>query len=245
MLRVKLQFRCDSCVIQGRVKKLHEGTAGSGERGLKQLQLLSCERVDSGDGVGVAQLRDDLSAHCRKLRYFNEAVPRSWLSVEALFDGMIASLGHVVDRDDAVRYINDRTRDLGDAWSAVEFWAVLGRVFVHGRLLVPDIHFIIGLTKPLIHWKPVLMPNAVDDKNRDKGGNPELCAGALLRFGADRDAAMEHLAVLQHKCILDVQLLDCFACWSELDKVKQRAMLSFLSDCKQLQPLNPRDGGPC
>ena len=44
-----------------------------------------------------------------------------------------------------------------EIWSVIEFWSLVGRIFVHESQVVRDPSTLIALLKPLLHHQPLQM----------------------------------------------------------------------------------------
>jgi GTPase SAR1 family protein len=168
-----MQELCRTRLRLGRLHGVYDGSEPAASVGAAHLKLVN-ERsfaVDSVEGVGVAELLRAVEATCRDrsaLPFMGEQVPVSWLQVKE-------ALKHETVRDvvgDCVMSVGDaavkvqaalqqgqvevdieraRALPVEDVRSCLEFWSLLGRVFVHNGHFLRDAWFVIELLKPLVH----------------------------------------------------------------------------------------------
>jgi hypothetical protein len=130
--------------------------------------------VDSVEGVGVAELLVAIEATCRDtqaLPFMGELVPEAWLQVndalqkqqqqleEEVQDGIGDSVISVKEAVGKVRSLLQtelgagfelgRGLDSKGVQSSLEFWSLLGRVFVHDGHFLRDPRLLV--LKPLVH----------------------------------------------------------------------------------------------
>ena len=218
----------------GRLHGVHDGSHPAASAAVAHLKLISDRSfaVDSVEGVGVAELLRAIEATCRDrnaLPFMGEEVPVSWLQVkEALkLEAVRKVVGDcVMSVDDAAAKVQsslrlqqlevnfDKARALRDAdvQRCLEFWALLGRVFVYQGHFVRDVSLVIELMKPLVH-------HSVSDRKFIE----EFCTGSF-------DGMSHCLHQLQHAAILDLRLLSCFNAWASASPKAQRSLLKFFKE---------------
>jgi hypothetical protein len=195
--------------------------------------------VDSVEGVGVEELLRAIEATCRDSRalpFMGEQVPVSWLQVkEAL---KLEAVRHAVG--DCVMSVGDaavkvqaalqqgqvgadveraRALPVEDVRSSLEFWALLGRVFVHDGYFLRDAWFVIELLKPLVH-------HSVTGRKFLE----EFCTGSF-------DGMSECLQQLQRDAVLDHRLLPRFKAWAAASPEARQSMMRFFKDSFMLSDL--------
>jgi hypothetical protein len=156
---------------------VHDGSIPDDATPAARLKLVN-ERsfaVDSVEGVGVAELLAAIEATCRDtqaLPFMGELVPEAWLQVndalqkqqqleEEVQDGIGDSVISVKEAVDKVRSLLQtelgagfelaRGLDSKGVQSSLEFWSLLGRVFVHDGHFLRDPRLLVNLLKPLVH----------------------------------------------------------------------------------------------
>ena len=156
---------------------MHDGSIPDDATPAARLKLVN-ERsfaVDSVEGVGVAELLAAIEATCRDtqaLPFMGELVPEAWLQVndalqkqqqleEEVQDGIGDSVISVKEAVDKVRSLLQtelgagfelaRGLDSKGVQSSLEFWSLLGRVFVHDGHFLRDPRLLVNLLKPLVH----------------------------------------------------------------------------------------------
>ena len=236
------QELCRTRLRLGRLHGVYDGSEPAASAGVAHLKLVN-ERsfaVDSVEGVGVEELLRVIEATCRDSRalpFMGEQVPVSWLQVkEAL-------------KADAVRHaVGDCVMSLGDAAvkvraalqqglvevdveraralpvegvrSSLEFWALLGRVFVHDGYFLRDAWFVIELLKPLVH-------HSVTSRNFLQ----VFCTGSF-------DGMSNSLQQLQHAAVLDHRLLLRFKAWADASSEARQSMIQFFKGSFMISALS-------
>ena len=158
--KLLLQTAQELTRTQERLCRLHgvyDGSAPAAHAPLAHLKLVK-ERsfaVDSIEGVGVAELLEAIEATCRDsqaLPFMGEQVPQSWLQVaDALRQEQDGIGGGVMTLREAVSKVQvaiqsrpeaevnfARRLDSQGVQSSLEFWSLLGRVFVHDGHFLRD-----------------------------------------------------------------------------------------------------------
>ena len=102
-------------------------------------------------------------------------------------------------------------------WSIIEFWSLVGRIFVYESQVVRDPSTLISLLKPLVHHEPLQMMS----RHRDM-----VVPGSLLSADA-RDQLEGLLRRLQTSDELPLELLDHLSAWHSLSPEQRSSMLSF------------------
>jgi hypothetical protein len=131
------------------------------DRAARKLTL-HCKRVDSVEGHGVAELRGWLCDHCRTLPFMGEMISSIWTAIADVFKHFGDS---VLSRCDAITLARQHLPPLkynlnvsdDEIWSIIEFWSLVGRIFVHEGQVVRDPSTLIALLKPLLHHQPLQM----------------------------------------------------------------------------------------
>jgi GTPase SAR1 family protein len=149
----------------GRLHGVYDGSVPAVSASAARLKLVSESSfaVDSVAGVGVAELLSAIEATCRNrqaLPFMGEMIPKSWLEVgtvlrqrqvsDALGDSVLSLRDAVVKLGAALRTAQpvegltfaQRLQDeqLSDC---LEFWSLLGRVFIHDGHFMRDLYRII------------------------------------------------------------------------------------------------------
>jgi GTPase SAR1 family protein len=236
---------------QERLCRLHgvyDGSAPKAHAPLAHLKLVN-ERsfaVDSIEGVGVAELLEAIEATCRDsqaLPFMGEAVPQSWLQVadtlqqeQGSFGGGVISLREAVSkvqaaiqtRPEAKVYFARRLDSQG-VQSILEFWSLLGRVFVHDGHFLRDPRLLIDLLKPLVH-------NDVLDQSTHKDGFRQQCLANPVDYSSDN-----LLKQLHKDAVLDHDLLPHLAAWRSSSTDAHASMLKFFEGTFMISALRSPD----
>ena len=213
--------------------------------------------VDSMEGEGVAELLAAVEGACRDkqaLPFMGELVPRSWLQVsdalkkqrhdvqsqqlqpaQDVIGDCVMSLSEAVIKVRALLQTRldvdvglARQLDERGVQSSLEFWSLLGRVFVHDGHFLRDPYLIIDLLKPLVHH------NTVDP-----------------RFGFKKEfltsptdvSCDEWLELLQKESVMDHRLLPKLEAWSSSSPEAQSSMLKFFNDAFMISAMRCRKSG--
>ncbi len=192
--------------------------------------------VDSIEGDGVAELLVAIEATCRDtqaLPFMGESVPLSWLQVgDALQKHQHAQdyIGDCVmliaEAAGKVRSLLQaelgievglaRRLDEGKLKSCLEFWSLLGRVFVYDGHFLRDPRLLVDLLKPLVHH------NIMDPRSGFREG--------FLVKTTDFFSCNDHLELLENRALLDHRLLPKLKSWSLSTAKAQLSMLKFFQD---------------
>jgi hypothetical protein len=225
----------------GRLYGVYDGSYPAHSAAVARLKLVN-ERsfaVDSVEGVGVAELLRAIDATCRDrdaLPFMGELVPVSWLQVKKALkleavrkdvgDCLISVGDAAVKVQNALRRDGlgvdvDRARALqhADVQRCLEFWSLLGQVFVYDGHFLRDVTFVIELMKPLVH-------HSVTSRTFME----EFCTGS---FG-DMSACLQQL---QHDAVLDRRLLPCFKSWASSSPEAQGSILQFFKESFMISDL--------
>jgi GTPase SAR1 family protein len=100
-----------------------------------------------------------------------------------------------------------------DVQKSLEFWSLLGRVFVYNGYFLRDPWHVMTLMKPLVHHHVISMKFC-----------EEYCVGSF-------DAMKECLVQLHQRSLLDHRLLSHFNHWAELSLEARQSMLMFFKEC--------------
>ena len=130
---------------------------------------LHCKSVDSVHGHGVAELRGWLYDHCQSLPFMGEMISSHWTAIADVFKHFGDS---VLSRADAIALARQHAANLkvgirpavrgpamsdDEVWSVIEFWSLVGRIFVYESQVVRDPSTLIALLPPpLISKSPGL-----------------------------------------------------------------------------------------
>ena len=222
------------------------------DRKYAQLQRVERDRsftVDCLSGRGVAYLQAQLSGVCSShVAGMGEKLPGWWLSVpHALREGDArnpVSKTLSMRKADAIQHIrrsvpelssihkrrdfastDEEVSDVG-IWSALQFWADLGRIFLYEDFVLPDPLDLLQLIKPLLHHDPPLLLHETcseDDKKL-------LLSSCCELSSPSRDACMGYLKRLKNQAVLHRGLLPLLPAWRE-DPSFHQAILKFLAEC--------------
>ena len=193
---------------------------------------LHCKSVDSMHGHGVAELRGWLYDHCRSLPFMGEMISSNWTAIADVFKHFGDS---VLSRSDAIALArqhlpplkyNLNVRD-DEIWSVIEFWSLVGRIFVHESQVVRDPSTLIALLKPLLHHQPLQMMRLPVYQS--------LLVEASLQRADTRVELSSLLNQLDSLNELPLQLLDHLSAWKELSGEQRSSMLAFFESSRLLQ----------
>jgi GTPase SAR1 family protein len=231
-----------------RLYGVYDGSAPEAHAPLVHLKLVK-ERsfaVDSIEGVGVAKLLEAIEATCRDsqaLPFMGEAVPQSWQQVAAALQQAQDNIGSgVISLRVAVSKVQDviqtrpeaevnfaRRLDSQGVQNSLEFWSLLGRVFVHDGHFLRDPRLLIDLLKPLVH-------HDVLDQSTHKDGFRQQC------LANPADISSENLLNQLHKdAVLDHHLLPHLAAWRSSSTDAHESMLKFFEDTFVISALRAPD----
>jgi GTPase SAR1 family protein len=211
--------------------------------------------VDSREGDGVAELLAAIEGACRDkqaLPFMGELVPRSWLQVSSALQQHQLGVGSL-QLEPARSVIGDNVMSLADAvdkvrallqthldvdvglarqldergvQSSLEFWSLLGRVFLYDGHFLREPRLVVDLLKPLVHH------NILD-----------------FRFGFKKEFLVdatdcscdELLELLQSDSILDHHLLPRLKAWASAAPDAQSSMLKFFNSTFMVSAIRARD----
>jgi hypothetical protein len=108
----------------------------------------------------------------------------------------------------------------------LEFWALLGRVFVHNGYFLRDAWFVIELLKPLVHHK--VMSRTF--RQEFLGDATDVSCDDMLEL-------------LQNESVLDHRLLPKLKAWSLSSREAQSSMLKFFQETFMISDIRGRDSG--
>ena len=225
----------------GRLHGVHDGSTPAASARVAHVKLVRAGSfaVDSVEGVGVAELLRAIEATCRDseaLPFMGEQVPVSWLQVkEALkldvvrqrVGDCVVSVGEAAVRVRAALQQGQfdfdvegaRALPVEDVRSCLEFWSLLGRVFVYSGYFLRDVRFVIELLKPLVHH--IVTGRAFLQ---------EFCTGSFDGMDGCR-------LQLQRNAVLDHRLLSQFKAWAAASPEAQRSMMQFFKDSFMMSDL--------
>ena len=217
----------------GRLHAVYDGSLPGEGAAVAHLKLVNGRSfaVDSVEGVGVAELLGALEATCRDrqaLPFMGEQVPVSWTQVNAalqqqqtqpVIGDCVMSLEEAVPKVRAALQLQldvdvefARRLDGAGVQQSLEFWSLLGRVFVHDGHFLRDPRLIINLLKPLVHH------NVLDRKFKFR----ELFLVNATDVSCDR-----LLQQLHSQALLDHRLLPHLQAWAKSSAQAHASMLSF------------------
>jgi hypothetical protein len=196
---------------------------------------LHCKSVDSVQGHGVAELRGWLYNHCRSLPFMGEMISSNWTAIADVFKHFGDS---VLSRCDAIALVRQHLPPLkynlnvsdDEIWSIIEFWSLVGRIFVYESQVVRDPSTLIALLKPLLHHQPLQMMRLPVYQS--------LLVEASLQRADTRDELSSLLNRLQANDELPLQLLDHLSAWKDLSGYQRCSMLSFFERSRLLCRVN-------
>ena len=231
----------------GRLHAVYDGSMPNAAAPVAHLKLVGdCSfAVDSIQGVGVAELLAVIEATCRDgqtLPFMGEQVPVSWMQVDAalqqqqtrnIIGNCVMTLENAVSKVRAALQAQldvdvELARHLSGrgVQSSLEFWSLLGRVFVHDGHFLRDPRLIIDLLKPLVHH------NILDPKF---GFREEFLA-------APADVSCDHLLQELHKrAVLDHSLLPHLAAWASSSALAHESMLLFFKETFMISAIRARN----
>jgi len=235
--KLLLQTVQDLTRTQERLCRLHgvyDGSVPEAATPLVHLKLVNEHSfaVDSIEGVGVAELLAAIETTCRSkqmLPFMGEAVPRSWLQVNHAMQQAHDDIGDcVIPLEEAVSKVRAavqsrpeaevelaRRLDSQGVQRSLEFWSLLGRVFVHDGHFLRDPRLLVDLLKPLVH-------HDVLDQSTHKDGFRQQC------LARPSDISSDNLLKQLHKdAVLDHRLLPHFAAWSRSSSKSHASILKF------------------
>ena len=217
----------------GRLHAVYDGSLPGDGAAVAHLKLVNMRSfaVDSVEGVGVAELLGAIEATCRdgqSLPFMGEQVPVSWMQVNAalqqqqtqpVIGDCVMSLEEAVPKVRAALQLQldvdvefARRLDGAGVQQSLEFWSLLGRVFVHDGHFLRDPRLIINLLKPLVHH------NVLDRKFKFR----ELFLVNATDVSCDR-----LLQQLHSQALLDHRLLQHLEAWAKSSAQAHSSMLSF------------------
>jgi GTPase SAR1 family protein len=249
--KLLLQTVQEMARTQERLCRLHgvyNGSVPQANAPLAHLKLVK-ERsfaVDSIEGVGVAELLEAIEATCRDsqaLPFMGEPVPQSWLQVaDALQQEQDGIGGGVMTLREAVSKVQvaiqsrpeaevnlARRLDSQGVQSSLEFWSLLGRVFVHDGHFLRDPRLLIDLLKPLVHH------DVLDQSTHTDGFRQQCLANPA-------DSSSDSLLKQLHKdAVLDHRLLPHLAAWRLSSTDAHESILKFFESTFMISALQAPD----
>jgi GTPase SAR1 family protein len=115
--------------------------------------------------------------------------------------------------------------DDGGIESCLEFWSLLGRMFVHDGHFLPESRLVIDLLKPLVH--PDVLSQSL---HRD--GFRQHCLAKPNDFCSD-----SLLMQLHNEAVLDHRLLPHLAAWASSSTAARACMLNFFESTFMVVPM--------
>ncbi len=198
---------------------------------------LHCTSVDSVDGHGIRELRCWLYNLCRSLPFMGELISSNWIAIADVFK----HFGDwVLSRTDAISLVRRHLPPLkynlnvcdDEIWNIIEFWSLVGRIFVYDSQVLRNPSTLIALLKPLLHHQPLQMMRLPVYQN------------LLLETSLQRaDTRVELSSMLNRLNSLDelpLQLLDHLSAWKDLSSEQRSSMLTFFERSHLLCRINER-----
>ncbi len=251
--KLLLQTVTELTRTQERICRLHgvyDGSFPQASAPLAYLNLVN-ERsfaVDSVDGFGVLELLEVTEVTCRDtqaLPFMGEAVPQSWLQVVHALHQAQDSIGDcVMPLPEALSKVHAALRSRPEAevklarcldskslQCSLEFWSLLGKVFVHDGHFLRHPRLVIDLLRPLVHHD-VLSPSL------HKDGFRQQCLASPLDISSDK-----FLLQLHKDAVLDHRLLPHLAAWRLSSSSAHASMLKFFEAAFMISTLRSSVSG--
>jgi hypothetical protein len=208
-------------MLRERFKLMKEGKA--------QLQRVAKNQrftLDCLNGRGVAELQRQLSGLCRDhVSGMGDVLPEYWqVALDALQKGGACD---PLRKADAIHRVREAVPALSstEVWTALQFWADLGRIFVYGNFVLPDPLRLLDLIKPLLHHDPpFLLSDACSQDDK------KLLLSSCRESFSLRSACSSYLRLLKAQAVLDRRLLPLLPAWGQ-DPSFHQTMLDFLAEC--------------
>ncbi len=193
--------------------------------------------MDSVKGDGIAELRKWLYGYCRSLPFMGEMISSNWISIADVFKHFGDS---VLSRSDAVALVvqhlpplqyNINLKD-DEIWSIIEFWSLVGRIFVHESQVIREPSTLSELLKPLLHHRPIEMMRLPVYQN--------LLVVANLQRADTRVEIQSLLNHLDSHDELTLKLLDHLSSWNVLSVEQRSSLLEFFQSGRLLCCISQR-----
>jgi GTPase SAR1 family protein len=240
--RLLLTTMLQSAKTKARLCRLHavyDGSVPCTDIPVAQLKLVHGRSfaVDSIAGVGITELLAAIEATCRDrhaLPFMGEQVPVSWIQVMAALDRdeVKDRIGDGVlplkEAAGKVHFAIDSKLEVDSVQKCLEFWSLLGRVFVYEGHFLRDPRRIIDLLKPLIHHNVV-----------ELGYRKEFLVNPT-------DVSCDRLLEQMHKhAVLDHRLLPHLKVWSTSSTQTHKSMLQFFKESFMISDMRSDERGIC
>jgi GTPase SAR1 family protein len=251
--RLLLDTMLQSAKTKARLCRLHavyDGSTPDATVPVAQLKMVHDRSfaVDSIAGVGVEELLSAIEATCRDhhaLPFMGEQVPVSWMQVKAALDRdeVKHAVGDCVlllkDAASKVRFALDdskldvdvalaRRLDNPGVRSCLEFWSLLGRVFVFNGHFLLDPRRIIDFLKPLIHHNVA-----------ELGFRKQYLVNPT-------DVSCDRFLVQLHKhAVLDHRLLPHLKVWASSATQTHKSLLLFFKETFMISAIRSDDPSKC
>ena len=108
----------------------------------------------------------------------------------------------------------------------IEFWSLVGRIFVYESQVVRDPSTLIALLKPLLHHEPLQMMRLPVYQS--------LLVDSSLSSSAARSELEALLQSLMQTDEMSLQLLDHLSAWKDLSAQQRSSMLAFFERSRLL-----------
>jgi hypothetical protein len=203
---------------------------------------LHCKSVDSVKGNGIAELRVWLYDHCRSLPFMGEMISSNWTAIADVFkhfgdsvlsraDAIALTRRHVANLKVGIRLaVRGPPMSDDEVWSVIEFWSLVGRIFVYESQVVRNPSTLVALLKPLLHHEPLQMMRLPVYHS--------LLVEASLQRADTRAELSSLLNRLQTNDELQLQLLDHLSAWKDLSVGQRSSMLAFFERSRLLCCVN-------
>jgi hypothetical protein len=197
---------------------------------------LHCKSVDSVHGYGISEFRSWLYHHCRSMPFMGEMISSDWTAIANGFkhfgDSVLSRAdGIAMARQHLPPSISCRWSD-DSIWKIIEFWSLVGRIFVYESHVVREPSTLIALLKPLLHHEPLQMMRIPGYQN--------LLVDESLQSSATRSELEAMLQNLKLKDEASLKLLDHLRAWKELSDEQRSSMLAFFERSRLLCQVSQR-----
>ena len=197
-----------------------------GDALLQRVAKNQCFTLDCLSGRGVAELQRQLSGLCRDhVSGMGDVLPEYWqVALDALQKG---GARDPLGKADAMQLVREAVPALSstEVWTALQFWADLGRIFVYGDFVLPDPLRLLDLIKPLLHHDPpFLLSDACSQDDK------KLLLSSCRESFSLGSACSGYLRLLKAQAVLDRSLLPLLPAWGQ-DPSFHSTMLDFLAEC--------------
>jgi GTPase SAR1 family protein len=198
---------------------------------------LHCKYVDSVQGHGIRELKSLIYDHCRSLPFMGEMISSNWIAIADVFKYFGDS---VLSQSDAIALVRRHLPPLkynlnvsdDEIWAIIDFWSLVGRIFVYESQVLRDPSTLIALLKPLLHHHPLEMMRLPAYQS--------LLVEASLQRVESRVEISSMLNRLYSLNELPMQLLDHLSAWKDLSGEQRSSMLAFFEHSRLLCRIDQR-----